>query len=368
MTRELLTRARRVVVKIGSRLMSEDPAGRPAAIAAEVAALRARGVDAVIVSSGAIALGRKALGLEERPRELPRLQAAAAVGQGRLMQHWEQAFAAHGIAVGQVLLTHDDVADRGRFLAARHALFALLDDYRAVPVINENDTVATEEIKFGDNDGLAALVVNLCAADALIVLTDVNGLHDADPARGGTRIPLVTDIDAQAAPVAGGSTSGLGLGGMSSKVQAAKVAGKSGVPTVVAEGRGPDIIASILRGEDIGTLFLPSDERLASRKHWIAFALRPAGSIQVDAGARVALVDRRKSLLPSGVLGVTGSFAAGDAVSVVDAEGREFARGLSAYAAEEVERIRGRRSADIELCLGYKNLDEVIHRDDLVIL
>jgi glutamate 5-kinase len=214
--RELLSRARRVVVKIGSRLIGEDPAGRPAALAAEIAALRARGVAFVVVSSGAIALGRKVLGLGERPRELPRLQAAAAVGQGRLMQAWEAAFAAHGIPVAQILLTHDDVGDRGRFLAARHALFALVDEFAAVPIINENDTVATEEIKFGDNDGLAALVVNLVAADALIVLTDVNGLHDADPRAGGRRIPLVTDIDAQAAPVAGGSSSGVGLGGMAS--------------------------------------------------------------------------------------------------------------------------------------------------------
>jgi glutamate 5-kinase len=368
LSRDLLARARRVVVKIGSRLMSEDPAGRPAAIAAEVAGLRGRGVDAVIVSSGAIALGRQVLGLADRPRELPRLQAAAAVGQGQLMQRWERAFAAHGIPVGQVLLTHEDVADRARFLSARHALFALLEDFRAVPIINENDTVATDEIRFGDNDGLAALVVNLCGADALIVLTDVNGLHDADPARGGRRIPLVADIDEQVASVAGGPTSGLGLGGMASKVQAAKIAGRSGVPTVVAEGRRPDVLAAALAGEDIGTLFLPSAGRLASRKHWIAFALRPAGAVTVDAGARAALVEKRKSLLPSGILGVSGTFSAGDAVSVLDAGGREFARGLCAYSAEEVERIRGRRSADIELCLGYKNLDEVIHRDDLVIL
>jgi glutamate 5-kinase len=367
MSRELLPRARRVVVKIGSRLMSEDPEGRPAAVAAEVAALRGRGVTCVIVSSGAIALGRQVLGLRERPRELPRLQAAAAVGQGRLMQAWERAFAAHAIPVGQVLLTHDDVADRGRFLAARHALSALLD-FGAVPIVNENDTVAVEEIKFGDNDGLAALVVNLVAADALVVLTDVNGLHDSDPREGGRRIPLVSDIDAQAVPVAGASTSGLGLGGMASKVQAARIAGKSGVPTVVAEGRGSDVIGAVLAGADLGTLFLPSAERLASRKHWIAFALRPAGTLHVDAGARAALVERRRSLLPSGIVRVTGEFVAGDPVSVVDVEGREFARGLSSYAAAEVEKIRGRRSADIELCLGYKVLDEVIHRDDLVIL
>jgi glutamate 5-kinase len=364
--RTQLARARRVVIKVGSRLINEDPAGRPAALAAEIAGLRAAGRTASVVSSGAIALGRQALGLAERPRELPRLQAAAAVGQNRLMQAWERAFAPHGIAVGQILLTHDDIGDRGRFLAARHALAALLE-LGAVPIINENDTVATEEIRFGDNDALAALVCNLAGADALLVLTDVDGLHDADPRAGGVRVPIVRDIDREAA-AAGGSTSGLGTGGMVSKVQAARIAGRSGVPTVVAEGRRPDVVRAVLGGADLGTLFLPSDERLASRKHWIAYGLRPAGTLVVDAGARAALVDKRKSLLPSGIRAVTGAFAAGDAVSVVGEDGRELARGLASYAADEVERIRGRHSAEIELVLGYKNLDEVIHRDDLVVL
>jgi glutamate 5-kinase len=365
--RDRLARARRVVIKIGSRLINEDPVGRPNAVAAEVAALRGRGVSAVVVSSGAIALGRQALGLAARPAELPRLQAAAAVGQGRLMQAWERAFASFGIPVGQILLTHDDVRARDRFLAARHAIAALLEDFGAVPIINENDTVATDEIKFGDNDGLAALVTNLVGAEALVILTDVNGLHDADPGAGGQRIRVVTDIDRETA-AAGGSASGLGTGGMASKVQAAKIAGRSGIPTVVAEGRRPDIVQAILSGEDLGTIFVPSEERLASRKHWIAYALRPAGSLVVDAGARAALVDGRKSLLPSGVRRVAGRFDAGEAVRVIDEEGREIGRGLCAYSSEELERIRGKRSADIEGILGYKNLDEVIHRDDLVIL
>jgi glutamate 5-kinase len=365
--RARLKRARRVVIKIGSRLLSEDPVGRPAALAVEVAALRARGVSAVVVSSGAIALGRQALGLAERPRELPRLQAAAAVGQGRLMQAWERAFAPHGLPVAQILLTHDDVGARGRFLAARHAIAALVGDFGAVPIINENDTVATEEIKFGDNDGLAALVVNLVAAEALIILTDVNGLHDADPRAGGVRIPVVVDIDREAG-AAGGSSSGIGTGGMASKVQAAKIAGRTGVPTVVAEGRRPDVVRAVLAGEDLGTLFTPSEERLASRKHWIAFALRPAGAVVVDAGARAAVCDKQKSLLPSGIRAVNGRFEAGEPVSVLDEDGRELARGLASYSADEIERIRGKRSADIEAILGYKNLDEVIHRDDLVVL
>lgn len=364
--REGLARARRVVIKIGSRLLAEDPVGRPAAVAAEVADLRARGVVCAVVSSGAIALGTAALGMTSRPRELPRLQAAAAVGQNRLMQAWERAFVAHQIPVAQILLTHDDVAARGRFLAARHAIAAVLE-LGAVPIINENDTVATEEIRFGDNDGLAALVTNLLGAEALIILTDVNGLHDADPRSGGVRLPIVRDIDREALG-AGASTSGVGTGGMASKVQAARIAGRSGIPTVVAEGRRPDAVRAVLAGEDLGTLFLPSEERLASRKHWIAYALRPYGTLVVDAGARSALVDKQKSLLPSGIRQVTGRFDAGDAVSIVGEDGREVGRGLTSYSAEEIERIRGKRSADIEAILGYKNLDEVVHRDDLVIL
>jgi glutamate 5-kinase len=364
-----LSRAKRVVVKIGSRLLSESPLERPTAIAKELRALHEeRGLEALVVSSGAIALGIKVLGLAKRPVEIPRLQAVAAVGQGHLMQNWEQAFAPLGVPVAQVLLSHDDVADRARFLSARHALFAVLE-LGAIPIINENDTVATEEIKFGDNDRLAALLCNLVGAEALIILTDVDGLHDADPASGGQRIPIVRDVDAEAAPVAGGTeTGGVGSGGMASKVQAAKIAGKSGIPTVVAPGRAPGVLADVLGAKDIGTLFLPSDDRLKSRKHWIAYGPRPSGAVVVDDGARQALVQNRKSLLPSGIREVRGKFLGGDAVSVLDAQGVEFARGLAGYSSDEVERIRGRRSSNIEEILGYKYLDEVIHRDDLVVL
>lgn len=366
--RARLLGVRRVVVKVGSRLLRESPVGRPAAIADELAALRAeRGLEVVVVSSGAIALGMKVLGLATRPTEVPMLQACAAVGQGHLMQNWERAFAAHGMPVGQVLLTHDDVNHRGRFLAARHALAALLA-HPVVPIVNENDTVAFEEIRFGDNDRLAALAVNLVGADALVILTDVNGLHDADPAAGGRRIPLVRDVAAEATPFAGGAAaSGVGTGGMASKVLAARIAGRSGIPTVVAPGREPNILRAVLGGEDVGTLFLPpTDQRLGSRKHWLAYATRPGGAITIDDGARRALADQQKSLLPSGVREVRGRFDAGDVVSLLDETGRELGRGLSSYSSEEVERIRGRRSADIEGILGYKYLDEVIHRDDLV--
>lgn len=367
--RELLTRAQRVVIKIGSRLLRDAPLARPAAIADEIAALRAsRRLEAVVVSSGAIALGLRALGLAQRPTELPGLQAAAAVGQNALMQNWERAFGAHRILVGQVLLTHDDVRNRTRFLAARNAIRTLLD-HGVVPIINENDAVSVEEIKFGDNDQLAALACNLVSADALVILTDVDGLLDAEPAAGGRRIPLVEDIDEDVVRVAGGAVKGgVGTGGMASKVQAARIAGRSGLPTVVAPGRRPGVLAQVLAGEDVGTLFLPSPARLASRKHWIAFANRPSGAVVVDDGAKRALVEKRKSLLPSGVREVRGKFAIGEAISVLDVTGAEFARGLAGYASDEVEKIRGRRSADIEAILGYKYLDEVIHADDLVIL
>jgi glutamate 5-kinase len=367
--RARLAQARRVVVKIGSRLLRDSPVGRTAAIADEIAALRkASGTQVTVVSSGAIALGMHVLGLAAKPAEIPRLQACAAVGQSVLMQHWERAFSVHDHAVGQVLLTHDDVDDRARFLQARHALEALLE-YGAVPIVNENDTVATDEIKFGDNDRLAALVCNLVRADALVILTDVDGLHDADPRAGGKRIPVVRDIDTEAAPVAGGTVAGgVGTGGMASKVQAAKIAAKVGVPTVVAPGRRPDVLAQVLGGADLGTIFVPHRQPLAARKHWIAYAQRPVGALVVDEGAKDALVKQQKSLLPSGVREVRGRFAAGDAVSIVDPAGSEFARGISAYSAEDVDKIRGKRSADIAAALGYKYVDEVIHRDDLVVL
>jgi glutamate 5-kinase len=362
--REALTQARRVVVKIGSRLLAESPAGRPAAIADQIAALRQRDVEVLIVSSGAIALGVRRLRLPGRPRELPAQQAAAAVGQSRLMQHWEHAFAVHDLAIGQVLLTHDDLGDRRRFLSARLTLRALLD-HGVVPIINENDTVATEEIKFGDNDQLAALVCNLISADALIILTDVEGVRDA----AGVRMPIVQDIEREAVPVAGGSTSGVGLGGMASKVSSARIVTRTGIPAVVAPGREPDVVARVLAGADLGTLFLPGPGVLSARKHWIAYGARPAGRLVIDDGAVRALRDHGRSLLPAGIVAVEGEFDLGDTVSVIaGAGGAEIARGLAAYPAADLRKISGLQSAAIEATLGYKSIDEAIHRDDLVIL
>jgi glutamate 5-kinase len=367
-SRAELASLRRVVIKIGSRLLQEDVEARTQALAAEVKTLAERGVQTVIVTSGAIALGVKRLNLNARPKTMPGLQAAAAVGQGHLIQFWERALSSVGLPSGQVLLTHDDVRDRRRYLNARHALGELLA-LGAVPVINENDTVSVDEIKFGDNDRLAALTTSLVEADALVILTDVEGLHDGDPRSGAKLIPEVHDIEREARPFAAGSTSGgVGTGGMTSKVQAAQVAGRFGVITLVASGRRPRPVVSLLDGELAGTVFWPGVSRLQSRKHWIAYALKPAGTMVVDAGARRALVEGGKSLLPSGVKAVRGRFGAGDPVSIVDESGAEFARGLCGFDSDEMEKIAGKKTGDLEILLGYRPADEVIHRDDLVVL
>lgn len=358
-----LREARRVVVKIGSRLLAESPAGRPAAIADQVAVLHARGVEVIIVSSGAIAMGVRALRLSARPADLPGLQAAAAVGQSRLMQHWEHAFAPHDRLIGQVLLTHDDLGDRRRFLSARLTLRALLDR-KVVPIINENDTVAVEEIKFGDNDQLAALVTSLVSADALVILTDVDGVWD----QHGVRMPIVRDVEREAAPVAGaGKGDGVGSGGMASKVKSAGMATRLGVPCVIGPGRRADVLVDLLAGADVGTLFLAAGS-VSRRKHWIAYGAKPAGRVTVDDGARRALVEQGRSLLPKGITAIDGEFGPGDTVSVVTVDGREVARGLAAYGAVDLRRIRGLHSTDIEATLGYRTLDEAIHRDDLALL
>lgn len=363
--RQRLTHARRVVIKVGSRLLSESPAARPATLADDIDTLRRdKSIHVVVVSSGAIAMGCRVLRLENRPTDLPSLQAAAAVGQGRLLQHWEHAFAAHDIRIGQLLLTHDDIANRKRFLNARHTLRALLD-LNCVPVVNENDSIAVEEIKYGDNDRLAALVCNLVSADALLLLTDVEGVRDTE----GVRMPVVRDIKNEAEPVAGGSsTDGVGSGGMASKVQAAKAAVRLGIPAIVLGGREPHILSRAMAGDDVGTLFLPAQSRMSSRKQWIAYSTTPAGTVIVDNGARRALVERGTSLLPAGILDVQGIFDLGDVISLATVERGEFARGLAGYRSDDISRIQGMHSADIESALGYKYLDEVIHRDDLVLL
>lgn len=359
--RAALAEARRIVVKIGSRSLVAGEHGRFKALAAQVATQKRAGRSVVLVSSGAIALGRRILGLEKRPKAMARLQAAAAAGQSRLMRAYEDAFEAHEMPVAQVLLTHADLSDRDRYLNAREAIDAL-HEFGAVPVINENDTVSVEEIRFGDNDQLAAMVATLTGADLLVLLTDVEGLLDGD----GQRVAIVEDA-LEAATLARPPTDDVGLGGMASKVEAARRATRRGVPVVIADARRDDMLAAIVGGEDVGTLFLPHGSGMASRKHWIAYTLKSRGDVLVDAGAAQAVRLGQKSLLPAGVVGVRGDFEPGDAIRVIDPTGAEVARGLARYGTRDVARLAGARTAEIEARLGRHGGDEIIHRDDLVV-
>ncbi|MGD8860621.1 MAG: glutamate 5-kinase [Myxococcales bacterium] len=361
--RAALSGARRIVVKIGSRaIVSGGPEGRFASLADQAAELRQRGHTVVLVSSGAVALGGRRLGLETRPKALPMLQAAAAVGQSRMIQAYEQAFARHGIAVAQVLLTHAGMAHRARYLNARHAIDALFE-LGAVPIINENDTVSTEEIEFGDNDQLAAMVSSLVGADLLIILTDVEGLLDGDK----QRVSQVESIDAVRGLI-WEESNGVSLGGMGSKVRAAERALTRGLPVVIAPAADPHVLRRVVDGEDVGTLFLPAGATMASRKYWIAHTLKMRGVLVVDEGAARALRESKRSLLPVGITAVRGRFRAGDAVSIERADGTELARGLSRYDARDVRKLIGVRSKDIEARVGHHTGDEVVHRDDLVML
>ncbi|WP_437713141.1 glutamate 5-kinase [Sorangium sp. So ce448] len=353
--RAALRRCRRIIVKIGSKSLSGDAWDR---LAAEVAALRGRsGRSLVIVSSGAIALGVAKLGLKSRPKDMAWLQAAAAAGQSVLMQRYEEAFGKVGLLVAQVLLTHADLADRTRTNNARNALAALLEA-GAIPIINENDAVAVEEIKFGDNDQLAAMVTPLCEADLLILLSDVEGLLDAD----GRRVPFVRSVAREARHLAGASTSGVGTGGMASKVEAARRATLAGSHVVIGAAREAGIITRIVSGEDVGTLFAAVPQRLSARKHWIAYTLRPRGAILVDRGAAEAIGSKNRSILAVGVLGVRGTFLPGDAVAVVDPDGAEIARGLARMSASDAARTARKKREEAG------DDDVVVHRDDLVVL
>ncbi len=363
----------RVVVKVGSGVLSRGGNGLHRAtmveLATAVARLQGRGVEVILVSSGAVLAGMEALGLTQRPRDLPLKQAAAAIGQSHLIRAYEEAFQPHGRRVAQILLTREDLRHRGRYLNARNTLFTLLR-LSAVPIVNENDTVAVQEIQFGDNDTLSALVANLGEADLLVILTDTEGLFSADPHRDpeARLIPLVRPQDAVASFCAEDTGSAASIGGMSSKVLAARKASAAGIPTVVASGVRPAVLEAVVRGEAVGTFFVPSTSRMQSRKRWLAFASQPRGEIVVDPGAKRALVAGGKSLLPSGVRLTRRLFRAGDVVSLLDGGGQEFGRGLVNYGRDDVERIKGLRSHQIAEVLGQKSYDEVIHRDNLVIL
>ena len=364
--------ARRLVVKVGSALVTNEGRGLdPAAISqwgAQIAQLRQTGKDVVMVSSGAIAEGIKRLGWASRPHEIHALQAAAAVGQMGLAQVYETCFREHGLQTAQVLLTHEDLADRRRYLNARSTLRTLLA-HGVVPIINENDTVVTDEIKFGDNDTLGALVANLIDADALIILTDQRGLYTADPRKDPAAqfLSRVVAGDAQLEGMAGGAGTSIGRGGMITKVLAAKRAANGGASTVICSGREPDVLIRLGRGESVGTEFVAQTPRLAARKQWLADHLQTRGALKLDAGATRALQQDGKSLLPIGVMEVIGEFERGDVVSILAPDGTDIARGLTNYGAADARRIARRPSADIESVLGFLEEPELIHRDNLVL-
>lgn len=368
--RTQISDAQRIVIKVGSSSLTKPEGGIDpqaiSALVAEIAARKARGHQVVLVSSGAIATGFPLLGQRTRPRDLATQQAAASVGQGLLLAHYTQAFAEHGITVGQVLLTADDVTRRTHYRNAQRTLFRLLD-LGVVPIVNENDTVATDEIRLGDNDRLAALVAHVVQAEALILLSDVDGLYDGPPDRAGAQpiVEVTGPSDLEGVDIGGVGLAGVGLGGMTSKVTAARIATSAGIPTLVsATARAREVLATA----SIGTVFHPTGTRAATRLLWLAHATTPTGTISVDAGAVTALRDRRVSLLPAGIIAVDGAFLAGEPVDVVGPTGERVARGLVNYDAVEIPSLMGRSTRDLAQERGREYEREVIHRDDMVLL
>lgn len=368
----ILTSARRVVVKVGTQLVTAYQQGAPgldtdfiANLARQIAELRRRGYQITFVSSGAVGAGCSELGLTERPTDLAALQAVAAIGQRRLMAHMHTAFAEHGLSVGQVLLTRADFDDRNRFLNIRNCI-SHLHALGAIPILNENDSVAVEELRFGDNDMLAALMCNALPAEVLILLTVVDGLLDAE----GQRIDLVDHVGNSMSHARTGaeSKSKWGSGGMASKLGAAKLAADAGEVAVIANGRAPDVLLRVLAGEPVGTVLMPAEKKLDARSRWIGLTRRPAGVLVVDGGAVRALVEGHKSLLATGIRSITGRFEGGEVVAIRTESGEEIARGLTHYGSEELEKIRGHHSSAFASLLGHPAYAEVIHRDNLVLL
>jgi glutamate 5-kinase len=370
---QVLTQAKRVVVKVGSSLLASRASGlqmdRIERLADELCAIKTTGRDVLLVSSGAIVSGVQKLGLAVYPKSLPLKQAAAAVGQSRLMWAYEKAFERLGVNVAQILLTHQDLADRRRFLIARHTLSALLT-HGVLPIINENDTVSVEEIRFGDNDTLAAEVAHLVDADLLIILSDVDGVFTDDPRRNASaeRIPLIIEISSEIEQLAGGTSKEEGTGGMMTKIQAAKKVAAYGVATLIMNGQTAGLLPIALTGHDIGSLILPHGPQFSSRKQWFAHTLRAKGQLMLDEGAIDALVQRGKSLLPSGIIQVSGTFDSGDAVLCADRHGKEVAKGLINFSSALLEKMKGLKTADIRKTVGDQEYEEAIHRDNLVIL
>ena len=370
---EILRRTRRVVVKIGSQILSSAEGieeGRLRGLVHELADLHDQNKEVVIVSSGAVAAGMSRLGRKERPKSIPEKQALAAVGQIKLMALYERFFSKFDKSVAQVLLTHEDLANRQRYINAKHT-FQMLLESEIIPIVNENDTVAVEEMKFGDNDHLSALVATLLEADLLVILSDVEGVYDKDPRthENAELIPLISDAKSLRQKIVGTSLSTAGTGGISTKLSAAEEAAAAGIPTIIANGLEDGVLGKVF-GESaaVGTLILAEANRLTSRKHWIAYNLKPVGEVVVDHGAHEAVVLKGKSLLPSGLKEVRGAIGVGDCVRCMSAEGQEFARGLVNYSALELNQIKGLHTSKIEKVLGYKAYEEIIHRDDLVLL
>ena len=368
----ILARARRVVVKIGSQILSSKEGieeARLRGLVRQLAELQTGKRQVVVVSSGAVAAGMTQLGWTERPKTIPQKQALAAVGQIKLMALYEWSFAKFDKSVAQVLLTADDLANRQRYINAKHT-FQMLLESSIIPIVNENDTVAVEEMKFGDNDHLSALVATLLEADLLVILSDVDGLYDRDPRthHDAQLIPLISEARGLRQAISGASVSAVGTGGIATKLAAAEEAAAAGIPTIIASGLRNGVLDQVFDAkQQVGTLILPDEKYLRRKKHWIGFNLKPAGTIVVNEGAYLAVSAKGKSLLPAGVEKIEGSFGVGDCVHV-EFQGRAFARGLVNYGKSELNRIKGLHTSKIEKVLGYKAHDEVIHRDELVIL
>lgn len=367
MERILPARPGRIVVKVGTKILTSKNYSLDKAwiknLASQFISLINKKIEPILVTSGAIGAGMGILGLASRPKLLPDQQAAAAVGQGQLMRIYDTIFKQHSLNTAQILLTREDLSVRKRYLNAKNTLFTLLN-YKVVPIINENDTVSVDEIKFGDNDRLSALVASLIHAELLIILSDVDGLYTGKKAV----IPVVEKITPEIEGLAGKYTSPLGTGGMASKIEAAKVCAASGISCIVANGRLPNVLLKILEGKSVGTLFCPKQQSLRALKRWIGFSAKISGQIFVDQGAKEALTSKNRSLLPKGIVKLRGTFTTGDTVSIKDLENQEFARGLVNYSSEELAKIKGQNTERIKTILGYKYYDEVVHRDNLVIL
>lgn len=372
MNRKQLSQTKRWVIKIGSSLVTNKGKGLDRiaieAWSEQIRRLQQAGIQVILVSSGAVAEGMARLGWNKRPKSIHQLQAAAAIGQMGLVQAYETCFQKHSIHTAQILLTHDDLSNRERYLNARSTLRTLID-LNTIPIINENDTVATDEIRFGDNDTLGALVANLVEADALVILTDQQGLYNKAPElEGAELVPEAEVSNPELLKMAGPSAGTLGMGGMSTKITAAQRAARSGCSTLIASGAEPDVLIRLLNGENIGTLLTPSKEPLVARKQWLAGQLRPCGQLTLDDGAVSVLQQKGGSLLAVGVKQVQGKFLRGDLVTCIDQDGHEIARGLVNYSASESEKIMGKASKEIESLLGYIDEPELIHRDNLVLI